>query len=118
MNQTTSEAHAAAHRDEMHHRLTANLRLLHGRRARSVGQVFDQAFTKRTAAIRFADDEMLIAKSLPVDDLPATERMAPRQHNIQALIPKRRDVAIKRLTRIRQECHVKAPLSNQRNLLG
>src|SRR5208337_973467 len=33
------EAHATAHCDEMHHRFTANLRLLHARRACAVGQV-------------------------------------------------------------------------------
>jgi hypothetical protein len=112
------EAHAVPHRDEMHQRLATDIRLLHARCVRPVGQVFDQAFTKRTAAIRLANDEMLIAKSLPLDDLPAGKRMSPRQHNKKTFIPKRRDVAISRLTRIREECHVKAPLPNQRDLLA
>src|ERR1700730_4195078 len=39
------EAHTSSDRDKVHHRLAADVRLLHARRASPVGEVFDQPFT-------------------------------------------------------------------------
>ena len=110
------QGHPPAHRDEMHYRLAAHLRLLNAWRARAIGKVLDHAFTKRRAAIRFTNDEMFVAKSLPFDRLPATKRMVLREHDKQTLAPKRRGVAIGRLACIRHKCHIKAAFPNQRNV--
>src|SRR5258708_2653816 len=102
----------------MHHRLAANICLLNAWWARAVGKVLDHPSTEYGAAVRLPNDEMFIAKSLPFDILPARERMPPRQHDKQALVPKLGCVAIGRLACIRQERHIKAPLSNLRNMIG
>ena len=98
------------------HRLAAHLCLLNAWRARAIGKMLDHAFTKRRAAVRFTNDEMFVAKSLPFDHLPATKRMVLREHDKQTLAPKRRGVAIGRLACIRHKCHIKAAFPNQRNV--
>ena len=65
------------------HRLAAHLCLLNAWRARAIGKVLDHAFTKRRAAVRFTNDEMFVANSLPFDRLPATKRMVLREHDKQ-----------------------------------
>src|SRR6516225_5251113 len=111
------EAHALSHRYTMHHRLAANIRLLQARSVITVRKVSDQPVAQRAATVRLPNDEMFIAKSLPFDRLAVTERMALGEHDKQTLIPERGDVAIGCVARVRQERHIKAPLSYQRNVL-
>src|SRR6516165_4438960 len=83
----------------------------------TVRKVSDQPVAQRAATVRLPNDEMFIAKSLPFDRLAVTERMALGEHDKQTLIPERGDVAIGCVARVRQERHIKAPLSYQRNVL-
>ena len=59
---------------------------------------------------------MFMAKSLPCDLLSITECMVVREDHKQAFVPKQRDIAIGGFARICHERHIKAPLSNKRNV--
>jgi hypothetical protein len=112
----TGEAHTPSHPDKMHHGFSADIDLLDSWCLSSIGKVFDHAFAKCRAPFGLAENEVLVAESLPFDCLSVTERMVVRQRHKQALMPERSDVAIGRFTRICHKRHVKMALSNERNL--
>lgn len=101
----------------MHCSFTSHIELLNAWPVSTVGEVFNDALAKCRAPFGLVNNEVFIAKSLPFDHLPVAQRMAKRERHKQALAPQRHGIAIGRLAGIRHEGDIKAPSSNQRNVL-
>jgi hypothetical protein len=91
----------------MHQSLAADIDLFDGWAAVAIRQMLDDTLAERGVTFGLTNDELFIAKIMPIDHLRITERMAVWKHDKQTFVPKRSNVAVCRLGRIRHECHIK-----------